>query len=91
MKKILYTLAIAALFSACEKTTVVPGADTGKDTTVIVPGEAAKTENNTTVVNPTAPAPVAPAASETTTESNTTINTPAGASTETTSETTVTP
>ena len=82
MKKILFTFAIVSLFTACEKTTVTPAADGGKDTTVVVPGAPAKTENNTTIVNP--------AASEKKTESSTTITAP-GASSETKTETTTTP
>jgi len=86
MKNILYTLALAALFTACEKTTVVPDASGGKDTTVVVPVAEAekKTENNTTIINPVAPA------AEKTESSTTTVNTP-GSSTETKSETTTTP
>ncbi|MEO7933016.1 MAG: hypothetical protein ABIT76_07650 [Chthoniobacterales bacterium] len=82
MKKLLYTLALASLFTACEKTTVVPAGDSGKDTTVIVPGAEKKTENNTTIVNP--------ASSEKKTESTTTVS-PGGSSSSETKSTTTTP
>lgn len=83
-KQFLCAIALASLFTACEKTTVVPGSDSGKDTTVVVPGAPAekKTENNTTIVNP-------PSQSKSESTS-TTVNAP-GASTETKTETKTNP
>jgi hypothetical protein len=83
MKNILPTcFAVAALlFAACEaKVNTTPGPTTERTNTIVTPGAPAKTENNTTVVNPS------PAPSKTETNTNTTVS-PGGVKQSTTTET----
>lgn len=71
-----FLIPLAAIFAGCDAQVNVP--PTESKTTVVTPGEK-KTEHNTTIVNPSAPA-------EKKTES-TTVTTPGGTTTQKTTET----
>ena len=85
MKHILLALLAIALCTACEQRSE-PAAGGGEKTTIITPGggDAPKTENNTTVIAPTAPSPAEKS------ESSTTVVTPAAPATESKTESSTT-